>query len=177
MDPLYIWSLGPTEQWGSESGSSQNKLVPFRLRAGSSSVINQRRFETLSTGVYIHIYRSSGGSGSSGGSVVVTLDCETAVLGSNSGLPCGMALTVGCLLRGGRGEYRTIGTSVPPKKLRKKNISSPSNSGHHPMLFGGKYLRGIRVMKKICLNAKEKRREKRKSKLKGKNKYRKGKKK
>jgi hypothetical protein len=77
-----------------------------------------------------------------------------------------MALTVGCLLRGGRGEYRTIGTSVPPKKLRKKkhipeNMLLPLQYGiekPHPMIFGEKYMKGIRFLKKICVNAKEKKR-------------------
>ncbi len=72
---------------------------------------------------------SSGGSlvGSNGGSMVATPDCETAVLGSNptispaySGLPSGMALPCRLSSEGRQRRILTTGTSVPPKKLRKK---------------------------------------------------------
>jgi hypothetical protein len=79
---------------------------------------------------------SSGGSlvvGSSGGSLVATPDCETAVLGSNpaispaysgllswDGLPSGMALRCWLSSEGWQRKIKTIGTSVPPKTIKKK---------------------------------------------------------
>jgi hypothetical protein len=74
---------------------------------------------------------------SSDGSLVVTPDCDTAVLGSNpaisqaySGLPVlrwaviwDGTFAVGCPLSGSRGEYiETIGTSNPPKTIKEKKV-------------------------------------------------------
>jgi hypothetical protein len=66
---------------------------------------------------------------SSGGSLVATPDFETAVLGSPQPtvdcqsldrLPSGMALLSMLSSEGQHGRIKTIGTSVPPKKLKGK---------------------------------------------------------
>jgi hypothetical protein len=71
--------------------------------------------------------------GSSGGSLVATPDCKTAVLGSNpaisptysgllsrDGLPSGMALRCRLSSEGRQRKILTIGTSVPPKTIKEK---------------------------------------------------------
>ncbi len=78
--------------------------------------------------------RSGGSIGSSGGSLVATPDCGSAcspgfessnlpslqwTAGPYMGCHQGGHFAVGCPLRGGRGEYKKIGTYVPPKNLRK----------------------------------------------------------
>jgi hypothetical protein len=38
------------------------------------------------------------------------------------GCHLGWHFPVGCSLSGGRGEYKTIGTSVPPKTIKEKKV-------------------------------------------------------
>ncbi len=79
----------------------------------------------------------SGGSGSSGGSLVATPDCKPVVTGSNpaispaySGLPVLRQVafwdgnfTVGCPLRGGRGVYKQKDFRFTKNNDAKKNIN------------------------------------------------------
>jgi hypothetical protein len=50
------------------------------------------------------------------------------------GCRLGWHFTVGCPLRGGRGKCKIIGTSVPPKTIKKKKVHDAAGKSAHNIL-------------------------------------------